>query len=382
MTFTTPQVAYPIALGVGRFVRSGYDLQTIAGLRSTVGTTRQITIDVGSCTSGVAYSIRGRRRGEEWVTASFTTAATTDTLFRNGLVAAWNAQPVLAGLAEASNAGSGVKIQLDALTAGDAGFFEVEIVANPASALSALTVVVAGADAVETPFGRYVELGAIARSGNLDRTQYAHLSALAGPVLTFAATYAGSETGQWSAILQSPDGDVASYGDTGIATGGNLAAFLTAINASLTAAFSGTGAVIATSSPNVTVSLPIGWSVVTLDASASGSADIVATNTDGSSVPASAIVYDDRGQAPTSIGGDVTGYAAGKAAGLLVKGALISVENPGASVSTGGAVWIETAAGANLGRPYASASPTRFMHPVHKWVQIDTVSPSLAVIAA
>lgn len=375
MSITTSQSTYPISVGVGRFVNKLPGVVTLAALRSSVGTTRVLNMTVGTATNPFAYVIRSRSTGNDWTSVSFTTSATTDTALRNGLIAAWNASAVLRGLALAAS-GAGVSIDFTAITEGAAGFFEVEVFANSNSALGTPTVTTAGADAVETPFGRYVSLTA--------PNTYAHLTALAGPTITYTLTYAASDTATASIIAQAPDGTITPFSVSGVATGADLPAFLAAWNAALVTALAGTGATVTTSSPDVIVAFPVGWTIATSQSSATPTSDVTNVVATGSAIPSLALVYDDEGQSPLTIGVDVTGYPAGKAAALLVSGpgTRIAVANPGATPSFNGAVYIETAAGDNLGRPYTTPTPSRVMHPTHKWVLLDSVSPSLAVIGA
>lgn len=370
---TTSQSAYPVAVGVGRIVQPRASMITLAALRSSYATTRVLNMAVTTATNPFTYSIRGRSTGNDWTTVSFTTSATTDTALRNGLIAAWNASAVLRGLAVAA-AGAGVSIDWTAVTEGADGFFEVEIVTNSNSALAAATVTTAGAAAVETPFGRYVSL--------TGPSTYAHLTALAGPTITYTLTYAASDTASASIIAQSPAGVLTTFSVSGVATGADLPAFLAAYNAALVAALAGTGATVTTASPTIVVAFPVGWIIATSESAATPTSDVTNVVAAGSAVPDLALVYDDHGQAPLTIGEDVTGYPAGVPAGLLRSGADIAVENPGTTPTFGASVYVETAAGDNLGRPYTSPSPSRVRHPSHTWVLLDSVSPSLAVIGA
>lgn len=380
MSITTSQSALPVAVGVGRFVTSLPGVVTLAALRTSWGTTRVLNMAVTTATNPFTYTIRGRSTGNDWTSVSFTTSATTDTALRNGLIAAWNANAVLRGLALAAS-GAGVSIDWTAVTEGAAGFFEVEIVTNSNSALAAATVTTAGADAVETPFGRYVSLTA--------PNTYAHLTALAGPIITYSFVYAAADTMDVSVIVTAPDGNTYLISASAVAVGGNLAAMIAALQAALEASIaanigSGSGITFTTDSPDLLMSFPVGWGIVSSQASATATSELTAVTTAGSPTPNLALVIDDQGQSPITIGVDLTGYAAGKAALLLRTGpgARVAVENPGATPTFGGAVFIETAAGANLGRPYTTPSLSRVRHPSHTWVLLDSVSPSLAVIGA
>jgi hypothetical protein len=374
----TGRTSAALAAGVGLILDFSARTRAESALRSAVGTTRLIRSTVGTATNAALYQIRGRLPGGEWFVASFTTSATTDTALRNGLVAAWNANPYLRGIAVASNAGSGVAIDWTSVTPGPTGF-EVEILTQPDSALGAPTVITAGALAADAPFGRYLRRTSETRSTGLAYAVVAPLAALAGPTIAHTLTYAASDTWDYNGVIQGPDGSVFSISGDG-AVGANLAAFVAALAAALTASLAGAaGVTVTTGTGTVLVSFPVGYTVVTYSAQVTETSTITVVQTAGDAIPDAAIVYDDKSQSPRTIGGDVTGYPGDKPVALLRGGATIAVEAPGA-VTSGGLVWVETAAGADLGRPFAAPSLSRFAHPTHRWVQRDSVDTTLALI--
>lgn len=380
MPFTTAQSAYPIAIRVGQLVQPKARMETAVVIPATSGTTRLLTSAVSTATTTSDYTIRGRMPGEEWVSVTFTTSSTSATALRDGLVAAWNADPVLRGWALSAAASAGTAINWTGIGE-NGGAFEVEIVANPGSALGTITVTTAGAANAETAFGTYVLLTSAVRTSNVRRFVSSSLSALAGDVVTFSATYSGSETFDWSINVDIPGVGPTFYSDSAVAVGANLAAMLAALVASLEAAL-GDVVTVDTSSPDVTVTFPIGYGVITVASSASGSAALTSVKADGDSVPNVALVYDDDTVAPTAIGSTVTGYPATTQAAVVLSGADVAVADPGDSPTLGGIVWIETAAGSTNGLPYGTATASRFPHPTHRWQIVDDVSPGLAIIGA
>lgn len=370
---TTGQTSYPIAAGVGRLIDQPAAIQTRAALRSSYGTAQVSRIAVTTATNPFTYVIRGRTPGNDWTYASFTTSATTDTALRNGLVAAWNANAVLRGIALASNAGSGVAIDLTSPVADASGAFEVDVYANSNSALGAPSTVTAASDAAETPFGRYVELTA--------KNSIGLLSAVAGPTITYTLTWASSDTADATIVALDPFGVGHTFEISSVASGADLPAFLAAVNAALVTALDGTGATVTTDSPDVVVAFPVGWSVLQSSSSATATSDMTNVVAEGDAAPLVGLVYDDRSQSPATIGGTVTGYPANSTASVLVANARVAVDDPGETITYGAPVWIESAAGADLGLPFVDPSPSRFPHPSHVWIELDSVS-SLAIIGA
>lgn len=392
--WTTPQTDQPLALSVGRLYDPGSTIpRTLSGVRSTVGTSELWRIAVTTATSGFTYQIRGRRNNTvtgsgEWRTVEFTTSTTAPADLRDGLFAAWNADSVLAGVATASAASSGTAIDFTAITPGVAGGFDVEIVANSNSALAAPSEITAGADTAETAFGTYALIDGRGRSGNVDRPQYSPLSPLAGAVMTLTPTHAASQTVFYSftAEAQTAPGvrEQATYSGSSIATGANLAALIANIEADLTTQLDGTGAEISNDGTDITVEFPVGFTVLPgAQAGGSGGADLTISTVAGDNAPNPAsvvFVYDDGTETPATIGGTVTGYAGDRSAGLFRGGCRVVAAAPPTSPSVGGIVWIETAAGSNLGRPYATPAPSRFAHASHAWEQADTVNADIAII--
>jgi len=80
------------------------------------------------------------------------------------------------------------------------------------------------------------------------------------------------------------------------------------------------------------------------------------------------MVYDDGTAENLTIGATATGYSGRQSVAVLNSGFKVGAEKPGESITAYGIVWVETATGANKGRPYASPAPSRFAHPTHQWL--------------
>jgi hypothetical protein len=382
MPISSTAVQSPAARGVGKLITNPLGAVRSTGVRTSPATTRVLSIATGTCTSGVTYSIRGRKSGSDWVTVGYLTGATTDTLLRAGLIASWNGNPQTAGMATASAAGSGVAVRFADVTAG-ANDLEIEIVENPASALGAVTVVTAGAAAAETPFGRYVRLGAESTSGyGISRAVTLPAAGLAGPVITIALVHAASDTAQFLIEMNTgPAGiGVAPFSGSGIASGADLAAFRANFVTALESAGIDDYATITGTASTIVLSFPVGWSIVSASASATATSEANLTITDsGSEAPEYALVYDDGTVAADTIGEVPTGYPADAVVPLLLSGGQCSVASPG-TVTTGGRVWIDTVTGI----PGIAPTPTSVAHPTHRWAMNDAYSssPTLAIIGA
>ena len=348
-----------------------------AALRSSAGTKRLLRCTVTAPTSGQTYSIRGRAPGLPWRTAEFTTSSTAAADLRDGLIAAWNALDGV-DFAVVSAAGSGTAIDAEALAAGSQNPIEFEVVADPTSDLSAFAVIAAGADAFEASFGRYLAVTGYSEASDAARPVVGELTAAAGPVVT--TTIAVDTNGDTFVLALFYNGVLTSVtwdADTDTATTVPIA--VAAIEAALPNAtvsgVTGTGV--------ITTALPVGETVAVADASAQGSSTISNSVAAGDDPVELALVLDPADIAPASIGADVTEIPAGRAVTVLKGGRQdVGVEDPGEAIAFGGIVWVETADGANKGRPYASAAPSRqkVADTAAKWVRDDEVSPDLSFL--
>jgi len=80
------------------------------------------------------------------------------------------------------------------------------------------------------------------------------------------------------------------------------------------------------------------------------------------------MVYDDGTAENLTIGATATGYSGRQSVAVLGEGFRVGAQKPGETVTALGKVWVETASGADKGRPFASPAPSRFAHPAHLWL--------------
>jgi hypothetical protein len=134
------------------------------------------------------------------------------------------------------------------------------------------------------------------------------------------------------------------------------------------------------SASTITLSFPVGFSIVSASASATATSEANLTITEaGDAAPEYALVYDDGTVAADTIGETPSGYPADAVVPYLVSGGQCSVASPG-TVTTGNPVWIDT----ETGVPGIAPTPVSVAHPTHRWVLTDanSSSPSLAIIGA
>lgn len=333
-----------------------------AALRSSAGTKRLLRCTVTAPSSGETYSIRGRVPGLPWRTASFTTSTTSASDLRDGLIAAWNALDGV-DFATVSAAGSGTAIDAEQLAAGSQNPIEFEVVLDPTSDLSAFAVVAAGADAFTATFGRYVAVTGYSEGSDAARPVVGELTAAAGPVITTTIVVDSNGDDFEMTLLYNSVAVIVSWtADTDTATTVPIAV------AAIEAAFPNATVSGVTGTGVITAAFPVGDAAQVSFESADGSSTISSSLAAGSAVPTCALVYDDGTAENLTIGATATGYSGRQSVAILGGGFKVGAEKPGESITAYGTVWVETAAGANKGRPYASPSPSRFAHPTHQWL--------------
>lgn len=385
MTLSTPIIGGRLssALGIiGRQARGVPGHADVIAARSTVG--RVANVWEVTCTAPTAanvYSISGTLDSDTSITAtvSFEAATTSAADLRDGLIAAWNANPITRGLGLATAKGSGTVVVITAATPGVSGDIAVAEVADPTSDLS-ISEITSGAAAPTYQIGRFVARSSVSLASQVQGETIAALTAAAGPVVTYSLTYGAAST--YSSIVFAEDaaGQQVGGGDISWSGGADLPAALAAGVAALEAAFP--DAVVAASSPDITVSFPVGYTVslISSDVSGSGGAEaITGAVTPGSQSQFPLLVTDGQDQSPATTGGTVTTYSGDAAIPCARAGGVWVVEDPGAAVTAGAPVYIETASGANLGRPYTTPTPTRQAHPFARWYARDTVGGVAAI---
>ena len=369
-----PQTTAAFA-AVGRLVSGSVYALTLAGaLSADIAVAQVTTVNVTAATNSSLYSMRVVASGTGWgfavdETVSYTSdGSATRQEIANGLTAAALANPVLGAIATAA-AGTNV-LALTCTRGGAAYTFTVTFPANPSTDLTQ-TATTAAADAPTYYIGRCVQDAGSQTGPNV---KIEEVAALTPSDLTYTVTHGAGATYTGTFTVQDPDGIESAFSWTASA-GANLAATLAAIDVALTTAVSGiTGATVdSTASPDVVVTLPLGWgSIVALTTTATGgggSPAMTAAVTEGDALPVYYFVRDPMDQAP--IRGQPTNTIATVDGGqprvvpiVLGGGGDWAAEvASGTTVTTGARVYVETAAGANLGRitptPSVTAAPMR-----------------------
>jgi len=359
---------------LGRIVSGDHGLRQVYSLiPGGTATAQSFTLTATSPDNSATYtvSVSGGRLDSARSFSFTTDASATAAELEAGLLAAWEADAILNGIGSASVASGNLVI-----TIRDPGApaYTFALSANPSTALALSTSAAAAGSAY--PFGRFV---AVSDAPSYPYNQTADLlTAAAGPVLT--TTIAVDTDGDTFVLAVFYNGTLVSMtwdADTDTATTVPIA--VAAIEAALPDAtvsgVTGTGV--------ITIAFAVGETVAVANASAQGSSTISNSVAAGDDPVELALVLDPADIAPASIGADVTEIPAGRAVTVLKGGRQdVGVEDPGEAIAFGGIVWVETADGANKGRPYASAAPSRqkVADTAAKWVRDDEVSPDLSFL--
>lgn len=383
---------------VGRMVAGNVlALIALSALSADIAVAQVTTINVTAAQNSTAYSVRViASADDDWGfdvdrTVSVTTDASGTQAELAVLIAdAINADAILGAVVSAT-AGA-ITVPLTGRNGGAGYTYTVSFPVNPSTDLTQ-TATTAAADAPTYTIGRFCER-ATGQTGANPKVQ--EINALTNEKLTYTVTHGAGATYSGTFTVQDPTGIEAAFTWTASA-GANLAATLAAIDVALTAAVAGiTGAtVIDTASPTVVVNFPAGYngavSLTSTGTGGAGSPAMTAAVTTGSVVPAYYLVRDPQDQAP--IRGQSTTTIATVSNGqprpvpiVLGGGCDWTVEvASGTSFTSGAQVYVETAAGANLGRatatPSATAAPvyTRPGAPV-RFAYADPTSSARAVV--
>jgi len=258
--------------------------------------------------------------------------------------------------------------------------FTVTFPANPSTYLSVATSQ-AASDWADFYFGRAVAQGS---GPQPDQLYLGAPAELTGPVLTFAVTHGTSPTFSGTILATSPTGEQSVVPWT--ATGGaNLAADLAAIDVALTAALPAYFDV-ATASPNVAITAPPGWTLLSVDLAATGSgAAIAASYTAGDDVPNYFVIRDPLNQ--NYARGEVDGtirVLPGQAIPVIKSGGNIyAVPTPAVGTVTAGApMYVETVAGADNGKLLVTPTLTAALVKGASWQYTGTVDTTLSAFQA
>ena len=363
---------------LGRIVSGDHGLRQVYSLiAGGTATAQSFTLTATSPDNTATYTVTvsGGRLDSDRAFSFTTDASATAAELEAGLLAAWQADAILNGIGSASVASGNLVI-----TIRDPGApaYTFTLTANPSTALALSTSAAAAGSAY--PFGRFIR---VSDAASYPYNQTANLlTAAAGPVLTYTITNDASGTYVGSVSVSDPTGTQSGTfafsfaGDASAdTTDDNAVAAFTTIFPNATITNPSTGSVV--------VSFPVGFVVAPVTTSASGgSADLtVGFSAATGSAVSLALVLDPADIAPASIGADVTAIPAGRAVTVLKGGRQdVGVEDPGSAVTFGGIVWVETADGANKGRPYPSPSPSRQAAIGSEWVRDDEVAADLSYV--
>jgi len=363
---------------LGRIVSGDHGLRQVYSLiAGGTATAQSFTLTATSPDNTATYTVTvsGGRLDSDRAFSFTTDASATAAELEAGLLAAWQADAILNGIGSASVASGNLVI-----TIRDPGApaYTFTLTANPSTALALSTSAAAAGSAY--PFGRFIR---VSDAASYPYNQTANLlTAAAGPVLTYTITNDASGTYVGSVSVSDPTGTQS--GTFAFSFSGNASADTTDDNA--VAAFTTifpNATITNPSTGSVVVSFPVGFVVAPVTTSASGgSADLtVGFSAATGSAVSLALVLDPADIAPASIGADVTAIPAGRAVTVLKGGRQdVGVEDPGSAVTFGGIVWVETADGANKGRPYPSPSPSRQAAIGSEWVRDDEVAADLSYV--
>jgi hypothetical protein len=257
----------------------------------------------------------------------------------------------------------------------------VEATTNPSSHLTPTPAAATSWPAFK--FGRAARVSGIATpaANSLIAEEVATVAAPASQVVLFDIGHSASQTYVAHVLISGPSGPIENKIVTW-AAGGNAGATATAAKAAIDAALAGyMASAVATNDVNVTM-FP-GYTIAETTAPTAGTGTLVLAQTQAAGAyPALTLVGQDDGTPVFDALGAVVppeGPLPGVAVTCHDSGAVVCVDAPGA-VTFGSPVFVEFAAGANLGKLYTAASATRGPTP-WKWVARDPNAPSLAHVA-
>lgn len=378
MTTTAIRQADQLARGAIGRLRSGDPavIVTDTARPASQGTPQVYTISSGVPSDNTTYGLRVIDEAQdldETITYPTDGSAAAGEV-EAGLEAAWNANSVLAGIGSATDASGDLVVTMLSHTT------DATITGYDAGSIALLTITETTAPSAGTaiPIARWVEL--LAPSGVLMGPRYRQISAPTQSVVTLTITHSGGA--DYSVQIQAtpPDGSGLVPIDALVSWSAGGSADLTdaAAETALAAAFPGTGFVASDSGATGTVTLtaPVGWQLSSRNPTASAGA-LTRADTAGTLPGPLAFVPDPEMESPTTLGGSVTEVSGGLALPIVrhAPGSVWGVADSGATPSYGGVVYIETAAGANNGRPYTvqSATGTRLALPLSRsrWESVD-----------
>lgn len=364
---------------VGSIVGGAIALAYAQAVRPAAGGVAQVkTITVSTPTAGSDYGYTLTPPGGSTQTITATAPSTTISALIALIVAAHKANAYANGAVSVSSTSTTIVLTERLPGATASTIAEVD----PDAKLS-IADTTAGADAGTFTFGRFAPI-------SLDSTTGEHTvaqpSVLAGPVLTLTQTHDASGNYALTVTVTPPSGAAQTI-PVSWAHGANAAATDTAAVTALNSALGSTVQTAAVSSTGVVTSTwPVGYTISYTGVTASGgSAALSAAVTAGAATPLPGLILRTGESSTTATATARTATIAGTSPLCLYSRPAsplqVTVEDPGAAVTAGNPVWIDSTTGA----PRASAAPGRYMHPTLVWVVrnvTDLLGATVAVAEA
>lgn len=361
---------------VGKPVMGGHpDMERVTPRVDSAGATSQVDrINVTGATNSETYTIRVSsttpgEAGRAYDVSAETDGSATQAELTTAIVAALRGDPRMSVLLASVEAGTNVVTVT--WRSGKAG--TVSFPDNPSTDLTLTSLSTAGQSAYL--FGRFAKVAGVTSDGVQQTIE--PLSALAGPVVTIAVDTNDDGSDVTVNLLHAPAGEPMQQISITATAGASADLTTEAIRAAAAAALTGSGAVVTGSAADdeVTIELPVGDSAVVQSVTVEGTLAVSASVAAGDALPRMTYIRDGGWTALAAPGAAApTGPAPLTGVSTVdVGGAFQYVcEPPADSVTFGAGVYIETAAGANLGRPYAGPSPSRARLPGARWVSLST----------
>jgi hypothetical protein len=349
------------------------DLSKVVTTGSASAPVAQIsTVTVDTAQNATLYSLDILPPGyESPIVVSFTSDGTATTAeIATGLAAAVNADAAASGWFDAAAA-----TNVATLTGNALGI--VVSVSSSAASASDLTIAVATAAAAggSYSFGRVVNLA------SYDAAAGAY--AVSAPVmpsastLVLACTHAGSASYSVQVAARNINTGVSALPNAiAFSAGGSATATAAAAVAAADAIYGSGATATSVAGSDITITITLGLpnefaDIVTAPTATGGGGtealSITSINPAGDPIR-SGVVMDYDVTPAASFGVSPTATQAGDAVSVAEGGLAVFVADPGVSVTTGAAVLVETAAGANQGRLYTTSSATRYTFPGASWV--------------
>lgn len=368
---------------VGRILSGNpFDCGAATALPASGKVAQQTTLDIGSPDNSETYSLLfsgGYLSADKTITVE-TDGSTSATELGDSFAAAIAADLELAMNFQSITRPSG-SAQDVLLTLLPGITMTITAVLNPSTAV-VVVATTAAADGPSFIYGRAAVLS-YSQTVALNR-QIANLSALAGPsfLTTLTSASSGDDFAMTFAAQAGAGGAAQPVVSFSVDGGADTASATTAVANAIAGIFPGATVTPNTGAGTITTAFPVGSDVSLISELPEGSSTISTDKTAGGSVPQVVIVADANNTEPLTIGTNPTADPGGQGVPYITGPCRIVVLAPDTGFTQGGAVFVETAAGSDLGRFFAVGSASRIALPssVAVWDQVDAADSSLAVL--